>query len=1730
MTKLNIKDTEKNISPNYENSLTTEILKRATASPENFKTFVKQFFTSLSEEYINKADMLFYVAKDFFQFITSRADKSSKIEIYNPTFKENGWQSGFTVIKLLNSDMPFLVDSFTEELKRNGITIYYRINAVLGISRDKKGELIKIYDINEVKNEGKNNQGSEANGTNELFNEGNKKNKNKVADKSLAEPESLIYFAINKISLETIELIKENLQYVFQLIHAAVTDWPKMIKVVDESIRSLNSINTDKVNANSNIDINNDINISSNIDKDNSIVALIDPIENRQEIKTFLQWLKDNNYIFLGCADYSWEKDGSQVENSSLLGINRIASMLEESTIFQDYRGCVYITRSDNLSKVHRGINMDCIRLKLFDNKGTAVGERRFLGLFTSTVYYQDARLIPIIRKKIEIVEKMSRFARGGHNNKALITIIQDFPRAELFHISEEDLYKTCLGMLSLAIKPRLKLFIYTDKVGLFVRIIIFIPNQQFSMNLWARMQKVAAAAFNGKVLNEYIVIGESGLVRLQVILKVSCLEDIIAEEYLENRLALMARNWDTQLKDVLFSRLEENKEAQYLYDNYAEAFPESYKEVFDPAIAFFDILKIEKVEANKNIDVDLYVFGDNYHLKIYVPRNILQLFNLLPVIENMAMKIVDHHSYRIKKEVQQSPEANTWVHHFVLSPIEKIVFQLEKIKEQFETALTLALNHEIENDYYNSLIILAGLNWREVLLIRAFGNYLKQVKFDYSQEYIQTSLSQHPEAAALIVKLFHARFAEANYDAKNNNVLNNGSSNNSDSADNNRDSNNNKIVALSAKKLEVENSLGTKDVAASLETVLEGSLEDNYRKDFLKTKQEKVDIIKHRLEEILTNITNLVDDKIIRIFIELSFAILRTNYYLGRPYISLKINSQEISIMPLPKPFVEIYVYSCAFEAIHLRGGKVARGGIRWSDRSEDFRTEVLGLMKAQMTKNSVIIPVGSKGGFIIKVNIQDKRELQLKTVECYKDFLRGLLDITDNIIDSKVVGPKDIICYDENDTYLVVAADKGTATFSNYANEVSKEYNFWLADAFASGGTSGYDHKKLAITSRGAWVSMRLRLWEVFNDINKAPMTFIGIGDMAGDLFGNGLLLSEQIKLIAAFNHIHIFVDPEPDIAKSYAERKRLFEMPSSTWMDYNKEIISAGGGVFNRSSKSIIITNEIKKALDITENILTPNELIKYILKANVDILWNGGIGTYVKATIEPNENVGDKANDPVRINGKDLRAKIVVEGGNLGCTQLGRIEYSKKKYGCINTDFIDNCGGVCCSDMEVNIKIAFSANILHKKFTFKQRDKLLLEMQGEVCELILEKTNQMQAKLLMLESMNAKNHLEQYQLLLNKLEKTVLLDRGVEFLPTNEEIAKMFAEGTSFERPQIAVLIAYTKMQLYKEIIDSDLPDNTFLNYYLMKYFPSIMREKYREEILKHPLRREIIATHITNNIINNVGCTFVNNAVENTGFSTSEVVCVLITIYEVYRLNELLEEEKSLIGKVDVNIFAEVHLEAYKFLNQTVYWFLRNYPQPVKIGLAVAEFSKDIEDFYHNLTNILNDETLEEYNKLLQKFIDKNISGSLAKKVASLRFLSSGLAIIQTTNRLRFYSKMQVTSLTIGKLYFEVGSILYIPWIREIVNEKLELGSYWQRLSSKTLSDELHDQQMIITAEVAKHLDDKEDYFKALKLWKENNKNKLKNYEEFFNNIRADGNFDISRLVMVMKRLSSIIVK
>ncbi|AZL15419.1 NAD-glutamate dehydrogenase [Rickettsiales endosymbiont of Stachyamoeba lipophora] len=1423
--------------------------------------------------------------------------------------------------------------------------------------------------------------------------------------------ESLIHFYVTDHSGKiTFEQIKAHLNIIAQNVTNAVADWQLMTNKAYQ-------ISTEK---------------------------FLD-----QEQVEFIHWLIDHNFTFLGAVEFD---KGEIVKNSSM-GIGKlndqqlIMALKDDYNAISNHADNIIITKINYISPVHRNTNLEVMTVRLSEH-----AQIKFFGLFTTLVYYQSARVIPIIRKKIETVINRSGFHSASYNRKELASLLESYPRDELFQIGEQNLFECSLSLLSLKELPKIKLFLQSSNANNFMSCIVVVPKQQFSDQLCAQIRSLLCNKLKGNFDRDYVNVHDIKLVKYHVNLshvpnKTST--DLI--EDIEGEIHKLASSWT----EGLIAGIEKHKlypNPEFMVSKYKSLFNNSYKELFNCEEAIEDITYLEEVFASK---ITKFRFkpqeNDLYSLKVYNLNEQVTISKILPIIQNFGFEVVDN--YTFKGEIADNDHP-IWYHHYILKP-EIHIGELELIQANFEEALHQIWIKHLRSDLLSSLVITKGINPRHIMMLKAICKYLMQIGTKQTVIYITKVLRSNSEITSKLVKLFEYKFCP---------------------------------------------------ITNSVEKYHE------YRQEILKD---------------LEQVSNVSEDKVFRQYLNIIDAIWRTNFYQTKldgtykNYVSFKINSHAVEDLPLPKVYAENFVYATFMEAIHLRGGKVARGGLRWSDRLDDFRTEVLGLVKAQMTKNSIIVPVGSKGGFVVKgQKVGASRETQLEQgIECYSTFLRGVLDITDNIVDSKIIPPLNVIRHDGDDPYLVVAADKGTATFSDIANSISKEYNFWLADAFASGGSQGYDHKKMGITARGGWVAVERHFEEMGIDIKTQSFTVAGIGGMSGDVFGNGMLLSDNIKLVAAFNHSQIFCDPHPDPKKSYEERKRLFGIPYSSWEDYDKNLISKGGRVFNRDAKSLNLTPEIKELLGINQDSVTPDELIRAILKAPVDLIWNGGIGTYVKSKEELNEQVGDKANDNLRVNGEEFRCKIIGEGGNLGCTQRGRIEYALNG-GRINTDAIDNSAGVDCSDHEVNIKIAF--NIIQKagSITIAERNKLLEQMTKEVAALVLE-DNKVQTLALSLEQFLGGQLLNQHSVLIDLLEQEGILNRLIEFLPSGHEIEGRKSAEFGLTRPEIAIILAYSKLSLYNKMLASVVPDNERFNNYLLNYFPQMMVKKFESFLLHHPLKREIIATVVINKMINRLGTYFCHLTLDELGVDVKDLTYG-------YELMRLLTNFEGVWEKLDqLPIKEHMHEAKMQSMNMVrtsiqkiCLWLTRN----IKTLDNFDEVAKEFETYYGQLTALISNSKLglhEEYKQTLESMHNLGLDEKLAKQVAALYVTSENLDII------KFASSNNISIHKAAKIFESIDKRLQLGWFKSLAKNIKNLSSYWQRVAQKNLINELDELKNRLAQEIIKieqHSPKEDSGFDA---WLFNNMRAIEIYDQFLNQIHRDHSIELATITVVINRVKFI---
>ena len=1399
------------------------------------------------------------------------------------------------------------------------------------------------------------------------------------------------------------------------------------------------------------------------------------------EFQDFLHWVQSKNFVFLGAKEFDIKNDNgiySLVEvNNSGCGVFRSnhkdflpevvnSSNLEVGdSVANPY--VIEIIKSRYRSKIHRSTNAERIRVQKISTDGKVIGEFRYIGLFTSTAYISSVFTIPLLKNKISRVIENAGYVEGSHNYKDLVSTLESYPRDELFQISENDLLKNATGIVSIAGRSVVKFFARKDKFGRFVSCLIFTPRNRSNSQMREKIKEFLCNVFNGETADSFLQITESNLVRFHLIIRTNKGIPEFDEAFIEKEITKMTKVWSDELLDSIKNKFD-NEKRILLHAKYKNSFSVSYIDRFEPSVAVEDIELIEKsfeqnfpvFNLNKsfnNLNKDLV------ELKIYSPHQEIILSSIMPVLESFGFDVIKEHTYIINIEEDHKNRSikKAWIHYFILN-LSKDGHQFSDIiKNNFETKIDLIWKNITKIGALNKLLIACDLDWKKIFMLRGYSKYLHQTGFRFNQSNIAECFVRNAELCNLLVELFESRF---------NPQL----------------------------KINIEE------------------------------RKEKSQEITKKIHERLNKIKDISDDAIIRRFLGVILATLRTNYYQVnesnefKGYMSFKFDCKNVPNLPLPVPYAEIFVYSPRVEAVHLRGGKVARGGLRWSDRQDDFRTEVLGLMKAQMTKNAVIVPVGSKGGFVIKSDTSkfSRDDLQKEGIECYKTFLRGLLDITDNVIDGKIIAPKNVVMFDSSDPYLVVAADKGTATFSDIANGISQEYNFWLGDAFASGGSVGYDHKKMGITAKGAWISVMRHFKEMLRDTQTQDFTCIGIGDLSGDVFGNGMLLSEHTKLVGAFNHLHIFLDPNPDPKKSFIERQRMFNLPRSTWADYDKSLISKGGGVFERSAKSIKISPEIKEILAITEDELSPTDLIKAMLKAPVDLLWNGGIGTYVKSKEESNQDVGDKANDLLRINGGELRCKVVGEGGNLGFTQKGRIEFARNG-GRINTDAMDNSAGVDCSDHEVNIKIALTSALKSKKITLDERNKILENMTPEVANLVLA-DNRLQTQAISIAQSLDHISLSDQSQFLDNLEKSGQLNRAIEFLPNRKEIDKLQIEQKGLTRPELCVMLAYAKMDIYNKILACDLINDKYFEKELISYFPSQMQEKFVEEILNHQLRNEIIATQLTNFAVNRVGITFINQIAQDSGFSIPDVVKNFIIAIDSFSIRDIWEEIEKLDGKIDINIQFQMFLSANKLLERSILWLLRNQIKG-SINDIVIKFKIIADQLYSLLPSSLAQASRESFERKIDRYCINKTSRELAVKVASMDPVASAFDIAEIAESTNLDIKK------ISEIYFAVGTRYSLKWLRSRLN-KINLTNQWQKLSSKTVLEDLYSYQMKLAKAVAE-FGVKNKFSSTKDLIDNFTKNSTfltERFDNFILELKNENNPDLAMFVVALNRIKPLV--
>ena len=1529
-----------------------------------------------------------------------RPQGRAAVSVSTPAPDADGWHAqGRTVVEIVTDDMPFLVDSVTAALSSLGLVIDLVVHPIVAAHRDLRGALLSVTASDPVAS-------STDNGW---------------------LRESWMHIEVERVTDSARrDEVCACLLDVLDDVRAAVEDWPRMRQRALDIVEELRTAPPNFTPA-----------------PGGGSTGALSAVDELREGIDLLQWLTEDHFTFLGYREYVLEERSPQQGGEPDLALRALPGT-GYGLLRYDQAGAgsgrlppavrakareprlLILTKANSRSTVHRPAYLDYIGVKVFDDQGTVVGERRFLGLFTSTAYTESIAHIPMLhRKSLKVLERLG-YSPDSHSGKALLDICETYPRDELFQTSVEALAQTASAVLRLQERRRVRLFVRPDDYGRFLSCLVYLPRDRYTTPVRLRMEAILASAVGGEASVDYTArVTESVLARLHFVVRPpksagiqSAPQSLAALDVaaLEQRLADAARSWVDGLVRAAHDELDE-AEATRLLATYGEAFPEAYKEDFGPRTAITDLELLERVDPDIGIGLTLWSPADaargEFRAKVFRRGSPLSLSRLLPVFTALGVDVLDERPYGLDTD-----DGPAWIYDIGLrgsdtSEQAHVGGASDEQVALFVDTFMATWQGLSEADQFNRLVVAGRLTWQQVVILRAYAAYLRQLAAPFSQRYIEDTLLANVGITRLLVQMFEARFSPA---------LDRGG------------------PALPA--------------------------DDPVR-------TERVEACERDITSALDDVASLDQDRILRSFLALIRATVRTSYYQPaadgrvRAQVAMKLLPRLLGdLAPAPRPAYEIFVYSPRVEGVHLRFGPVARGGLRWSDRREDFRTEVLGLVKAQMVKNTVIVPVGAKGGFYCK-QLPDPADRDAWAAEgraCYRLFVSALLDLTDNRVDGTVVRPRDVVCHDGEDSYLVVAADKGTATFSDLANEVAAEHEFWLGDAFASGGSVGYDHKAMGITARGAWESVRRHFREMGVDTQRQAHTAVGIGDMSGDVFGNGMLLSRHTHLIAAFDHRHIFVDPDPDSDTSWAERRRLFDLPGSSWADYDLSAISEGGGVWPRTAKSVPLSPQACRALGIDADAgtaLTPPQLIRTILLAPVDLLWNGGIGTYVKASTESSAEVGDKANDAIRVDGAQLRVRCVGEGGNLGLTQRGRIEYARHE-GRINTDFIDNSAGVDTSDHEVNIKILLDRVVRDGGLDLAGRNALLESMTDEVAQLVL-RDNDAQNRALANALAVAPALLHVHAELIGRLVSRGHLDRALEDLPSDEEIEEMRARGEGLTAPELAVLFASAKIAAADELVDTDLPDDPFFRGRLYSYFPSPMQQGLRAAMDAHPLRREIVVTQAVNDLVNSAGMTLSLRLSEEIGVRLAPIVRAHAVATEIFGAAQLRRSIDALDGEVDADVITQMRLSVRTLVERSTRWLLVS-RRSLDAEAEVEHFDPHVQRVVRALPDVLVGRELEALTARTSELVANGVPTEIAQQVASTPVAQLAPGIVDTA------AATKCDVLEVARVHAVLSERLQLDQLASRIGG-LSREDRWQTMARATLRGELHDVHARLTAQV-----------------------------------------------------------
>ncbi len=1536
------------------------------------ETFLRAYYHGVAEEDLRARtlDDLAAAALAHLALGARRRAGAALIRVFNPGAASDGWESRHTIVAVVTDDMPFLVDSLSIVFKQEERAVHLIVHPVLNAERDSRGQLKAV----------------------------------RAMPTGESRAESWQIFEIDReLDAARLDRMLARLRSALDDVRVAVADWQPMRRRLRELAAELAS----------------------------SPPPL--PRGEVQEARALIEWMEANHFALLGYRHYRLKRgrrsDSLVPDIESGLGIlrghRRGRQRARPVTLTHDIRRSarertlLVITKANSVSTVHRGSYLDYVSLKTFDARGTVQGEHRFLGLWTSSAYSKSPSEIPVLRQKVSRVFSQFGLAADSHDAKSVLHVLDTFPRDELFQASVADLIAIVRGIVNLYERQQLRLFVRRDPFRRFYSCLIYVPRDRYNTEARQRIEAIVMRALHGKAIETQVQLSDSVLARAHMLVRTDPHDALeVDTQALEHLMSRAVRTWSDSFREALAANHDETR-ALALARRYERAFPPAYQASVAAADALADVEVLEALgQEPTGLKTSLWRSPHDQpsqlHLKLYRRSLPIPISDVLPMMENMGLKVISEQPYELK------PAANEtiWIQDFKLEQRAGAGVNVDAVRARLLDTFASVWFGRADNDGFNRLVLAAGLDWRQIVVLRAYCRYLVQTGMPFSQSYMEQVLADNAKLTTLLAQLYAAQFDPA-------------------------------IEARARATLSAR-------ITRAFNTGLE-------------------------------RVARLDEDRILRAFRAVIGATLRTNFYQqsadGEPkaYLSFKLDPEKVPDLPLPRPMFEIFVFSPRVEGVHLRKGRVARGGIRWSDRREDFRTEVLGLMKAQNVKNTLIVPVGAKGGFVPKrLPATGREEIQREVVFCYQTFIRGLLDITDNIVRDRIVPPPLVVRRDGDDPYLVVAADKGTATFSDIANQLSAEYGFWLGDAFASGGSVGYDHKKMAITARGAWECVKRHFREIGIDTQASDFSVAGIGDMAGDVFGNGLLRSKHIRLLAAFNHQHIFLDPEPNARASFRERARLFDLPRSSWDDYDRKLISKGGGIYSRQLKSITLSADAQRMLALASAVATPQEIIRAILRMPVDLLWNGGIGTYVKASDETHADIGDRANDAVRVNGNEVAARVIGEGGNLGCSQRGRVEYALKG-GRLNTDFIDNSAGVNCSDVEVNIKILLNAVVASGRLSLADRNRLLVSMTDEVAELVL-RNNYLQGQAVSTLEANARERLAEHVHVIRALEQSGELNAALEYLPNDEALAERRKSARGLTRPELAIILSYSKIWLYNKLISSNVPEDKYLSRELVRYFPEPIRKRYGRHLGRHRLRREIIATATTNSLVNRMGPVFAIRAQEDTGADVAATARAYTIVREVFAMRELWAEIESLDNRIPTDVQYSMMYQTSRLLRHMTYWLLAARNGSLDIDERVSSTRPGVLALDAALPGVLAGTDLKHHQVTCRELVTAGVSEEIARRIANLAPLNAALDIVETANA------AGVAVPFAARVYFTLGDALALDWLRDQI-EQLAVDGHWQAVARGTLRDNLYSlQRRLLTGVLTMKSRRKADPAQAVHAW------------------------------------------